>query len=144
MAEKALKKMSEMNDEATLTQLSSAYVTLAKGVKIQDAEDIFQELIDKFGESVALLNGKALCLIRTSKFTEAEKILIAALGKRNQDPETLINLIVCAQHLKKSKELVQRYISQLKSVSPNHPWVKDFVEMENGFTKSASKYGVKA
>lgn len=111
LAEKALQKMNEMNDDATLTQLCSAYVALSKGGdKIQEAESTFQTLIDKYGESVSLLNGKAMCYLMTKRYEDAYKVLVTALSKRSDDPETLINLIICSQHMKKPKDLIQRYV----------------------------------
>jgi coatomer subunit epsilon len=113
-AEKVLKKMMDINEEATLTKLISAYVSLSiGGDKSQDAENTFQELIEKYGETVTLLNGKAACYLQIGDYQKAHKELLKALSKRSNDPETLINLIVCSQHLKKSTDLIQRYLRYL-------------------------------
>eukprot|EP01080_Neovahlkampfia_damariscottae_P010564 gene10564-3083_t len=100
LAEKTLKIMSEKNDDASITQLSTASIYLSKGEdKLILAESIYQELIEKYTESVSLLNGKAIVCLKEGRYDEANKILLQALSKRNQDSETLINLIVCSQHL---------------------------------------------
>lgn len=144
LAQEALKVMQEMNDDATITQLTTAYVSLAKGGdKLQEAQNIFGELADKFGDTVILLNGLALCQIVAGQYQDAETSLVNALGKKSNDPDTLINLITCAQHTRKSKDTVQRYMNQLKSAAPNHAWLKSVTETEAQFDKFASKYKAK-
>jgi coatomer subunit epsilon len=136
LAEKTLKVMSEKNDDASITQLMTASLFLKKGEdKVVEAESIYQELIEKYSESVTLLNGKAIICMKQGRFEEANKLLLEALSKRNQDSETLINLVVCSQHLGKSTEFTQRYVKQLKNSqgSKNHPWVKNYSEMEKNF-----------
>lgn len=136
--------MAEMNDDATITQLTSAYVALAKGgEKLQEAQNIFGELADKFGDTVILLNGLALCQILAGQYQEAETSLLNALGKKSNDPDTLINLITVAQHTRKSKDTIQRYMNQLKSAAPNHAWLKAVSESDAQFDKFAAKYKAK-
>lgn len=145
MAMQALKKMSSVNDDATITQLCSAYVALARGGEqnIRDAEFIFTDLMEKYGQqsSVTLSNGRALCRLHMGAYEEAERHLMNALGQRSNDPETLINLVVCSQHLNRSKDLIQRYIGQLKTTSANHLWVKNYVEQEKRFDALAAQFG---
>jgi len=134
LAENSYKKMIEMNEDATLTQFTGAYLALAKGgrEKLNEAELTFKELAEKFGNSVPLLNGKAICLMQDFEFEDAEKILLDALTLSTNDPETLINLIVCSQHLKKDSF---RFIGQLQSASPEHPWVKKYNALSATFDK---------
>eukprot|EP00667_Euglena_gracilis_P016365 EG_transcript_17113 len=137
-AEKEQKTMSSMDDDATVTQLSAAWVCLAQGGdRVTEALQIFEELKEKFGASVLLLNGMALAHMSKGHFDTAEKLLLDAMSKRSADPETLINLITCSQQLKKGLELITRYVTQLRNSYPHHPWVRSYLAMESKFDKAA-------
>eukprot|EP00960_Hanusia_phi_P062309 765110-Hanusia_phi.AAC.4 len=104
--------MSRMEDDATLTQLSTvtatdplppscrvvqAWVyTALGGEKVQEAFYIFQELADKYNETPLLLNGMAVTQMHLGKFEEADKYLLKALSKSATDQQTLqVWLISC-------------------------------------------------
>lgn len=121
VAEKQLKTMTAIDDDDTLTQLSTAYVGIALGgAKLQEASYIFQELGDKFTVTVSIINGSAACMMKMGRYDDAEKELLEALAKDSKNPETLANLYVCSLHLGKPPT---RYINQLKMVNPTHPLV---------------------
>ena len=139
LAEKEHKNMSTIDDDATITQMYAAWIGLSQGgEKAKESIQIFEDLREKFGTGVSLLNGMALGHMAQGNYETAEKLLLDAMSKRSSDPETLINLIMCSQHLKKGIDLVNRYINQLKSSSPHHPWVRTYANMETKFTKLAS------
>jgi coatomer protein complex subunit epsilon len=147
LAEQALKRMTELNDEATITKLTTAYVSLAKGGTdmIEEAQVFFQELNEKFENTIVLMNGLALCYMQNNRWAEAEKLLLSALSKNPNDADTLVNLIAVEQHQQTqsanvNNTLSNRKISQLRSLNPNHYWITEVSKMDKEFDELASKY----
>lgn len=61
--------------------------------------------MDKYGSSVVLLNGQAVTFIGQGKYEEAEAALTEAMDKDNNNPDTLLNMMVLSQHLGKPLEV---------------------------------------
>ena len=81
-AEKELRTLQKMDDDATVTQLATAWVSIAQGGdKISEAFSIFSDLVEKHGSSVLLLNGLAVCNMHMKKYSDAEKQLLQSLEK---------------------------------------------------------------
>lgn len=143
LAEKIVKKLMEADEDATLTQLVSAWVGIAKGGKgLKEAAFAYEELIDKFEPTLMLLNGLACCNLHQHNFEEAETHLVQALSKSHNDPDTLINIITCYHHMGKSAEIVDRYTSQLYEAAPNHPFVLKLKRAEAQFDRVAQQYAL--
>jgi coatomer protein complex subunit epsilon len=142
LAEKQVALMQRADDDATLTQLAGAELLVAKGAaKAQDALYVYADLSEKYGPSPPLLNNLATCNMLLGKWDDAEANLQDALAKSATDPTTLANAVVCMQHLKKAPEVVGRYVTQLRTSAPLHPWVEAYDAHERGFDRAAAQLG---
>jgi len=140
LAIKELKKMHEIDEDSTISQMTLAWVNMAAGKeKLRDAFYIFEEMIDKHGATPALLVSQASCQIQQHKYEEAEKLLQDAQQRDSNNPEVLIGLIVVGQFLGKTLEVTNRYVNQLKLDYPNHAWTRDYVEKERNFERLAQE-----
>ncbi|CAL8088404.1 unnamed protein product [Orchesella dallaii] len=141
LAKKELKNMCEKDEDATITQLSTAWVNLAVGSeKYQEAFYIVQEMIDKYGSTPLLLNVLACCHIAQGKHSEAETALQESLDKDPNNADTLINLFYNSSFVGKSPEVSNRFFSQLKDANPNHPFVQDYYKKEAEFDRVAKMF----
>jgi len=140
LAETQLRTMQRTDDDATITQLAAARFYLAQGgERINDALAIVTDLIDKYGATPALLSTQAVCSMRVGNWIEAEKQLLQASERAITEPEVFVNLAVCALHTGKPKEVVERYITQLRAMEPNHPWLAAKADFEKRFDEIASR-----
>jgi len=140
LADKELKAMQKIDEDATITQLASGWVNLsAGGERINEALLTFQDLIDKNSATPKLLNGLALCHMTSKRFPEAERLLLQALEKNNQDVDTLQNLIVCYEHQGKP-ELISKQINQLKIIAPKHAWLQSMQTVEEEFDRISQSF----
>lgn len=135
-AEKQLRAMSALDDDATLTQLATAWVNVALGgSKIQEAYYVYQELGDKFAWTAQLYSGSAVCQMHMGRFEEAERDLLEALSKDPKDGDALANLIACSYHLGKS---AARHVAQLRNSAPDHPALARIGSLEDAFTRASA------
>jgi len=145
LARKELKAMQEKDEDATVTQLAQAWTNMATGGdKIQEAYYIYQEMIDKMGGTALLLNGQAVTFLAQGKYAEAETALQEAIEKDPNNPETLVNMIVMAQHQGKQPEVCSRYLSQLKDLEPNHSFLVKLEQKEADFDRMVKQYAITA
>eukprot|EP00128_Syssomonas_multiformis_P009742 Colp12_sorted_trinity150504_noHs@19574 len=146
LAAKELREhMATKDDDATITQLTTAWVNLALGgEKYQDAFYTFQELGEKHNGSAKLLVSQAVCQAHQARWEEAESLLQEAYEKNAQDADTLANLTVATQHEGKPQETVNRFLTQLRDAAPNHPLLKDLAAKEAAFDRAAQQYAISA
>jgi len=143
LARKQVGHMQQSDDDATLTKLAGAWVSMAEGGhdKCHEAYLEFQELGEKYNYSLMLYNGMALASLHKGDFEEAESILQNCLSKSSSDVDTLANTIVCMQQLRKPpQEVINRYVTQLKSISKTHPWTAKYSELEKSFDRCAAQF----
>lgn len=140
LAKKELRKMIDIDEDAIITQLANAWVSMATGDKLQDAFFTFQEQADKHSSTSSILNAQALCQINQGKYDEAQSLLQEALDRDSNNPDAMVNMIVLNQHLGKPIEVSNRLISQLKNSHQDHPFVKDLISKENEFSRIAQNY----
>jgi coatomer subunit epsilon len=141
IAEKEIDKMQRIDEDATLTQLATAWVHLSKGGSgAQEAVYIYQDLLERHGATDPILNGLALCHIALGKTEDAERVLQEALAKNPNFPATLINVIACAKYKNKPAELIGRYMERLTQVAPNCGWLKDVSSKDAEFDTLAAQY----
>lgn len=141
LARKQVGLMQQQDDDATLTKLANAWVSMAEGGdKYQEALYEFQELGEKYNMSLMLTNGMALANLHMGKYDEAERLLHEALSKSATDVDTLANVIVCMSHLHKPADIISRYVNQLRAIAPTHPWAAKYNELESGFDRCAAQF----
>ena len=138
LADKHLRMMQAADDDATLTQLATAWVNLASGgSKIQDAFYAYQELGDKYAWTSKLYNGSAVCQMAMGRYEEAEKDLVEAINRDSKDPEALQNLAVCALHLGKP---TTRFVNQLKTLTPKPAAIATLEDLEKQFDAASAAF----
>ncbi|CAG8594740.1 8176_t:CDS:2 [Ambispora gerdemannii] len=142
LAKRELAATKSWAEDAMLAQLIEAWVGLRTGGdKYQESYYIYEEIAQSpSSNTVKILNGQAVCHIHLGRYPEAEGLLLEALNKNNDDPETLVNLIVVSNLSGKSSDVVNRYTTQLKEASPNHPFLQDLDLKNSLFDRAAQKF----
>lgn len=134
-----VKKMNQIDEDATLSQLANALVqSFGASGKVKDSLYIYNEMADKYGRTTDLEMHQAVVSILTKEYDAADELLESALERDNKDAEVLINSLVVAQLNDKDDEVVDRLLSQLKHDHPSHPWVVDLLKKEEEFDRIAA------
>lgn len=148
LAKKTLVSMKQADEEAILTQLCSVYIHLAIGrSEVNDAIHTLGSLSEQYGNSPLLLNLNAAAFIVAGKYDAAEKCLTEAVTEEEatgSSSDTLINLVVCYQHLGKGMDVIAPVLEQLKTGFADHPFVQGLARVEGAFEREAGKYKVAA
>ncbi|ULU03011.1 hypothetical protein L5515_005378 [Caenorhabditis briggsae] len=138
LAIQEVKKMNQIDEDATLSQLANALVaSFGASGKVKDALYIYSEMADKYGRTTDLEMHQAIVSVLTQDYAAAEELLESSLERDNKDADVLINSLVAAQLNEKDDEITERYLSQLKHEHPSHPWVVDFTRKEDEFDSIA-------
>eukprot|EP00842_Homolaphlyctis_polyrhiza_P005976 jgi/Hompol1/637/HPOL_004250-RA len=143
LAKKEVKSFKSWADDATLAQLIESWVNIVSGgpEKYQEAFYIFEELANSTSTATSkLLTSKAVALIQARKFEAADALLLEALNKNPNDPDTIANMVVTATALHKPASIVNQYLSQLRDLAPGHPLAQDLALKESLFDRSAGLF----
>ena len=140
IADKEVAAMQAIDEDATITQLATAWTHLAKGGEsVQEAFYIYQDLLERHGATDQILNGMAVCHLAAGKSEESERVLTEALTKNPNCATTLINVICNSKYKNKPTALVDRYFAQLEQVDPSNAWLRDYRQKEAEFDDLAQK-----
>ncbi|KAG2194659.1 coatomer epsilon subunit-domain-containing protein [Mucor mucedo] len=131
-------------EDALLLQMMEAWVDLrVGGEKYQEAFYIYEEFSQSnTAQTVKVLNGQAAANLALGRYPEAESLLLEAQNKGSDDPDTLINMIACATLTAKPQDVVNRYVSQLREIAPQHPYLQDLDLKSSLFDRSASRFAL--
>lgn len=136
----AKKLITKMDEDATVTQLATAWTNIALGgEKAQEAYYIFQELMDKTQSSPTLLNGAAAAHIAQGKWEEADGAVKEAAEKDPNFAETLINQVMTSTQTG-IEDIARRTLATLRGSSQNHPFVSDLVQKEADMDRLILQY----
>lgn len=142
LAKETLVTMKSADEEAVLTQMSSVYVMIANGRSTApDAVHIMSSLSEQYGNSTSLLNMTACAYMTAGRYLEAEQALMEAKSE-GSSLDTLVNLMVCSQHLGKGMTVIAPIVMELKQKYPNCGFVKGMDRVEGAFDREALKYKV--
>lgn len=152
--------MQVADDDATLTQLATAWLAVETGgERLLDAYYIYQDLCDKFVATATLLNGQAVCYIGQERYAEAAQALREALDRDASDYDTLVNSAVLAELWTgaadaaaaaggasatgggaEQQQQVQRLLSQLRDSHAGSQLVAELERKEAEFERLCGKY----
>ncbi|XP_058125960.1 coatomer subunit epsilon [Anopheles ziemanni] len=142
LAKQVFATMQEKDDDATLTQLSQAWLNIQiGGEKLQDAYFIFQDLCDKFSPTLLLLNGQAVCYIGQQKYDDAEQVLRECLNRDPNNYDTLINLLALSQQKDKNSSQFNRYLSQILDDHKNSSLANAYNKRQSEFDRLVLQFG---
>lgn len=145
LAENQLRLLKQADEDSILTQLCSAYLSIATGRSaIHDATHVLSMLSEQYGPSVSLLNLSAVAQMTAENYEAAEGILEEAAKEEDNAVDTLINTIVCALNMGKGLDSVSDTIDTLKKKWPSHPFVEGLERVDSAFDRESIKYAVKA
>lgn len=143
LANESLNLLKQADEDSILAQLTSAYIAIATGrSKSDDAVHLLSGLSEQYGPSLMLLNCTATANMVGAKYEEAEGNLKAAVAEfgGGDDADTLVNLVVCSQHLGRKGGEVEKYLTALRAGCRDHPFVQGLAQVEGAFEREAGKY----
>ena len=145
LAAESLSLMKQADEDAILTQLSGVQINIVNGrATAKDAIHTLMGLTEQYGPNTYLLNLTAVANIVAAKYEAAQSALQTAITEFPDDksPDTLINLIVCSQHM--GKGLDTDTLTQLTTQYPNHTFVQSLQRVQGALERESTKYKITA
>ncbi len=140
LADRQLKLMQERDDESALTQLSAAAVGLAVGgPRGREAGLLYRDMLERYGETVPVLNGAAVAALAGRSYAEAAKFAGDALAREPSNPESLANMLCVVQHTGRGAETAA-LLERLRACAPGHPYLTAFTIAESSFDRVAASF----
>lgn len=129
LAENQLKVMQNKDDFSTLTLIAMAQIRLASG-NAREAYDIAVELEDKFRATPLLKNLQTVAAVNMGNLEAGKQHCESSLDLDNDNIEALINMIYILSNLRAASEIKERHLTRIKTLSPNHEFIKEFQRLE--------------
>ena len=151
LAAKTVSKMRELEDDDPLTTLATIALCLYHGgqEKVNECLEMLDDLCQSSasGETILMKNMQAVANIHLQNYTQAWKLCkqardIASKANMETDENTLVNSIVCLQHLTKGQKILPKLHSELKRISPEHPFVRQTADMSQMFDRAAANFSI--
>jgi len=139
-----LSLMKQADEDSVVTQLGSVYLAIATGSSTAaDATHHLNSMSEQYGPSPLLLNLIAASYMACGNFEMAATSLEECRTEHaGEDADTLVNTVVCYQHLGKGMTAIAPIVDALKASYPNHAFCQGLERVEGAFEREALKYKV--
>jgi len=146
LAAEQLSLLKQADEDSVLAQLGSVYLAIATGSSTAaDAVHHLSSLSEQYGPSPLLLNLSATSHMVCGNFEKAEEALDECRSEfTGEDVDTLVNTVVCYQHMGKGLAAISPILAKLKTSYPNHTFCQGLERVEGAFEREALKYKVAA
>lgn len=148
LAEKAVKNMTDIDDDDALSQLATTWLYISQGgEKLTEASFLLQELVDKFGKSEGLLICQGVCNMHMGNLSECNSFLkqARALSMQNNtqtSADTMINFVSCMLQSKGNPVVLAKIESEIREKNSDCAWLKKQEELSNHFDQHAKTYAL--
>lgn len=141
LAENAVRSMQQLDDEASVTQLTHGWVCLAVGGdRYKEAALVFRDLVDRNGPAVSSLNGLGSAYLAMKRLDDAERSFQQALSVNSSNADSLANLVSLCMQQGKVQEGLNKWLPQLREAAPDHHYLRALAALDEDFDKQMTTY----
>ena len=94
-------------------------------------------MIEKWEGTPLLYGGLAAAQMQLGNFKSAQQTLQTSINECGPDPDTLINCITCANHMKLNTSELEK---MLQEAAPGHPYIENNHKLRDLFEGNAKQY----